>query len=167
MSEQSIDRTTRAATTRQKSERPVAWKPPSLLDAPDAPDGFVHRWIRAEMLGHDDKPNFTKRLREGYEPVRADEYPNFECAVIEDGKYKGVIGVGGLILARLPVEVAESRKDYFAQKTSQQMTAVDNDLMREQHPSMPISRERSSRVSFGGTSNKQIVYLGETRYGEH
>ena len=154
MSEQSIDRTTRAATTRQKSERPVAWKPPSLLEAPDAPDGFVHRWIRAEMLGHDDKPNFTKRLREGYEPVRADEYPNFECAVIEDGKYKGVIGVGGLILARLPVEVAESRKDYFAQKTSQQMTAVDNDLMREQHPSMPISRERSSRVSFGGTSNK-------------
>ena len=154
MSEQPIDRTTRAATTRQKSERPVAWKPPSLLDAPDAPDGFVHRWIRAEMLGHDDKPNFTKRLREGYEPVRADEYPNFECAVIEDGKYKGVIGVGGLILARLPVEVAESRKDYFAQKTSQQMTAVDNDLMREQHPSMPISRERSSRVSFGGTSNK-------------
>ena len=154
MSEQPIDRTTRAATTRQKSERPVAWKPPSLLDAPDAPDGFVHRWIRAEMLGHDDKPNFTKRLREGYEPVRADEYPHFECAVIEDGKYKGVIGVGGLILARLPVEVAESRKDYFAQKTSQQMTAVDNDLMREQHPSMPISRERSSRVSFGGTSNK-------------
>ena len=154
MSEQPIDRTTRAATTRQKSERPVAWKPPSLLDAPDAPDGFVHRWIRAEMLGHDDKPNFTKRLREGYEPVRADEYPNFECAVIEDGKYKGVIGVGGLILARLPVEVAESRKDYFAQKTSQQMTAVDNDLMREQHPSMPISRERSSRVAFGGTSNK-------------
>ena len=154
MSEKPIDRTTRAATTRQKSERPVAWKPPSLLDAPDAPDGFVHRWIRAEMLGHDDKPNFTKRLREGYEPVRADEYPNFECAVIEDGKYKGVIGVGGLILARLPGEVAESRKDYFAQKTSQQMTAVDNDLMREQHPSMPISRERSSRVSFGGTSNK-------------
>jgi hypothetical protein len=154
MPEESIDRTTRAATTRQKSERPVTWKPPSLLDAPNAPDGFVHRWIRAEMLGKDDKPNFTKRLREGYEPVRADEYPNFECAVVEDGKYKGVIGVGGLILARLPVEVAESRKDYFAQKTSQQMTAVDNDLMREQHPSMPISRERSSRVSFGGTSNK-------------
>jgi hypothetical protein len=154
MPEQPIDRTTRAATTRQKSERPTAWRPPSLLDAPNAPDGFTHRWIRAEMLGHDDKPNFTKRLREGYEPVRADEYPNFECAVIEDGKYKGVIGVGGLILARLPVEVAESRKEYFAQKTAQQMTAVDNDLMREQHPSMPISRERSSRVSFGGTSNK-------------
>ena len=151
---ESIDRTPRAATTRQKSERPTSWKPPSLLDAPPPPDGFVHRWIRAEMLGQDDKPNFTKRLREGYEPVRADEYPNFECAVIDDGKWKGVIGVGGLILARLPVGVAESRKYYFAQKTSQQMTAVDNDLMREQHPSMPISQERSSRVSFGGTSNE-------------
>ena len=151
---ESIDRTPRAATTRQKSERPTSWTPPSLLDAPPPPDGFVHRWIRAEMLGQDDKPNFTKRIREGYEPVRADEYPNFECAVIDDGKWKGVIGVGGLILARLPVGVAESRKEYFAQKTSQQMTAVDNDLMREQHPSMPISQERSSRVSFGGTSNE-------------
>ena len=151
---ESIDRTPRAATTRQKSERPTSWKPPSLLDAPPPPDGFVHRWIRAEMLGQDDKPNFTNRMREGYEPVRADEYPNFECAVIDDGKWKGVIGVGGLILARLPVGVAESRKEYFAQKTSQQMTAVDNDLMREQHPSMPISQERSSRVSFGGTSNE-------------
>ena len=151
---ESIDRTPRAATTRQKSERPTSWKPPSLLDAPPPPDGFVHRWIRAEMLGQDDKPNFTKRIREGYEPVRADEYPNFECAVIDDGKWKGVIGGRGLILARLPVGVAESRKEYFAQKTSQQMTAVDNDLMREQHPSMPISQERSSRVSFGGTSNE-------------
>ena len=150
----SIDKTSRAATTRQKSERPTEWKPPSLLDAPPAPDGFVHRWIRAEILGQDDKPNFTKRLREGYEPVRADEYPSFECAIIDEGRYKGVIGVGGLILARLPEEVAESRKEYFAQKTSQQMVAVDNDLMREQHPSMPISRERSSRVSFGGNSNE-------------
>jgi hypothetical protein len=148
------NRVPRATTAREKSTRPTEWKPPSLLDAPLPPSGFIHRWIRAEMLGHDDKPNFTKRLREGYEPVRADEYPDFDCATIEDGKYKGVIGVGGLILARLPVEVAESRKKYFTQKTSQQMSAVDNDLMREQHPSMPISQERSSRVSFGGTSNK-------------
>jgi hypothetical protein len=107
------------------------------------------------MLGQDDKPNFTKRMREGYEPVRADEYPDFDCATIEDGKYKGVIGVGGLILARLPVEVAESRKAYFAQRTSQQMAAVDNDLMREQHPAMPISQERSSRVTFGGSTSKE------------
>ena len=152
---ETIDKTPRAATTREKSVRPTQWKPPSLLDAPPAPQGFVHRWIRAEMLGQDDKPNFTKRMREGYEPVRADEYPNFECAVIDEGRYKGVIGVGGLILARLPVEVAESRKKYFAQKTSQQMTAVDNDLMREQHPSMPISQERSSRVSFGGSTSSE------------
>ena len=149
------DRTPRAATTREKSTRPLQWKPPSLLDAPPPPNGFTHRWIRAEMLGQDDKPNFTKRLREGYEPVRADEYPDFDCATIDEGRYKGVIGVGGLILARLPVEVAESRKSYFAQKTSQQMTAVDNDLMREQHPSMPIAQERSSRGSFGGSTSNE------------
>ena len=152
---ETIDKTPRATTTREKSVRPTQWKPPSLLDAPPPPQGFIHRWIRAEMLGQEDKPNFTKRMREGYEPVRADEYPNFECAVIDEGRYKGVIGVGGLILARLPVEVAESRKQYFAHKTASQMTAVDNDLMREQHPSMPISQERSSRVSFGGSTSNE------------
>ena len=146
------NRTPRAAATRQTEERKTLWKPPSLLEAP-APDGFIHRWIRAEILGKDDKPNFAKRLREGYEPVRADEYPEFECAEIEEGRFKGVIGVGGLILARLPVEVAQSREQYFRARTDGQMTAVDQDLMREQHPSMPISKERSSRVSFGGTSN--------------
>ena len=85
--------------------------------------------------------------------MRADEYPDFECAVIDEGRFNGVIGIGGLILARLPVEVAESRTQYFAQKTSGQMTAVDQDLMREEHPSMPISRERSSKVAFGGSNN--------------
>jgi len=148
-----IDKTPRAQKTREKTERPTNWKPPSILDAPPAPPGFIHRWIRTEILGQDDKPNFTKRLREGYEPVRADEFPDFECAVIDEGKFNGVIGIGGLILARLPVEVAESRTQYFAQKTSGQMTAVDQDLMREEHPSMPITKERSSKVAFGGSNN--------------
>ena len=149
------NRTPRANVTREKTSRPTSWRPPSLLDAPPAPEGFIHRWIRAEMLGQDDRPNLTKRLREGYEPVRADEYPDFDCATIEEGRYAGVIGVGGLILARLPLEVANSRNQYFAQKTSPQMTAVDNDLMREQHPSMPISQERSTRVSFGGSTSNE------------
>ena len=144
----------RAATTREKSTRPTSWRPPSILDAPPAPDGYIHRWIRTEILGKDDKPNISKRIREGYEPVRADEYPDFECASIDEGRFEGVIGVGGLILARLPIEVAKSRTDYFKAKTGDQMTAVDNDLMREQHPAMPISSERSSRVSFGGTSRE-------------
>jgi hypothetical protein len=149
------DRTPRAATTRQKTARPTEWRPPSGLDAPPPPDGFIHRWIRTAILGEEDKSSMAKRLREGYEPVRADEYPDFECATIDEGRYKGVIGVGGLILARLPVEVAQSREKYFTQKTSQQMSAVDNDLMREEHPSMPISQERSSRVTFGGTTSNE------------
>ena len=124
------------------------------MDAPPAPAGFIHRWIRTETLGKDDKPNVSKRIREGYEPVRADEFPDFEFATVSEGRFEGVIGVGGLILARLPIEVAESRINYFKAKTGDQMTAVDNDLMREQHPSMPISSERSSRVSFGGTSRE-------------
>tara|TARA_R100001244_G_scaffold122493_1_gene92149 strand:- start:1679 stop:2137 length:459 start_codon:yes stop_codon:yes gene_type:complete len=148
-----IERTPRAKQTREKDQRPTSWRPPSILDAPPPPEGYVHRWIRSELLGKDDKPNFTKRIREGYEPIRADEYPDFECAVIDEGRFKGVIGVGGLILARLPIEVAKSRGQYFAQKTANQMTAVDQDLMREEHPSMPISQERSSKVAFGGSSN--------------
>ena len=148
-----IEKAPRAAETREKTQRPVTWKPPTILDAPPPPEGYIHRWIRAELLGQEDKPNFTKRLREGYEPVRADEYPTFECAVIEEGKYKGIIGVGGLILARLPIEIAKSREKYFRDQTKDQMVAVDRDLMREEHPSMPISRVRSSRVTFGGTSN--------------
>jgi hypothetical protein len=102
-------------------------------------------------MGHDDKKNLSARLREGFELVRADEYPDYESPTVQEGKYSGVIGVGGLLLARFPVESKRERDRYFAGKTEDQMTAVDNDLMRESNPSMPISKpERQSRVTFGG-----------------
>ena len=102
-------------------------------------------------MGYDDNKNLSARLREGFELVRADEYPDFEAPTIQDGKHAGVIGVGGLVLARFPVESAKERKKFFEKKTEDQMTAVDNDLMRENHPSMPISKpERQSKITFGG-----------------
>ena len=91
-----IDRSSRASKTREKETRRKPWAPPSMLDAPPAPDGYKHRWIRAEVRGFDDQKNISARLREGYELVRQDEFPDFEAPVIESGKYAGVFGVGGL-----------------------------------------------------------------------
>ncbi len=144
-------KTSRASETRSKTERPKVWTPPSSLDAPPAPSGFRHRWIRAESLGFDDTKNIAGRLRSGYELVRADEYPDHDYPSVKDGKYAGVIGVGGLVLARVPEEIAKSREEYFAKRTQEREDAIANDPLKEQHPSMPISKDRQTRVTFGGT----------------
>ena len=145
------DKTSRASSTRSKTERPKVWTPPSSLDAPPAPDGFRHRWIRAESLGFQDTKNVSARLREGFELVRADEYPDTQYPVITDGKYAGVIGVGGLLLARISEEIAKQRAAYQDKLTEGQDEAVETNLMKEQHKSMPINVDRQSRVTFGGT----------------
>tara|TARA_B100000686_G_scaffold257855_1_gene270016 strand:- start:17 stop:478 length:462 start_codon:yes stop_codon:yes gene_type:complete len=149
----SIDKikTSRASQSRAKTAKKTTWTPPSSLDAPPAPDGYHHRWIRAETMGFDDTKNMSGKIRSGYELVRADEYPGSEYPTVQDGKYKGVIGVGGLLLARIPVEVVKSREAYFNSMTQDADTAIERDLMKEQHPGMPINAERQSRVTFGGT----------------
>ena len=143
--------TSRAAVTRSKTERPKEYKPPSSLDAPKAPDGFRHRWIRAESVGFQDSKNIYGRLREGYELVRADEYSDTDYPVVAEGKYAGVIGVGGLLLARIPEELAKARVEYQKKLSEAQDESVETDLLREQHKSMPIDVDRQSRVTFGGT----------------
>ena len=144
-------KTSRAAATRSKTERPKEYKPPSSLDAPPAPDGFRHRWIRAESMGFNDSKNIHGRLRSGYELVRADEYADGESyPIVMDGKYAGVIGVGGLLLARIPEELAQSRVDYQKRQTEGQDEAVENDLLKDQDKRMPMKFERSSK-NFGGT----------------
>ena len=144
-------KTSRASQTRAKTAQKTVWTPPSSLDAPPAKDGFQHRWLRAESLGFQDTKNIAGRLRSGYELVRADEYPDSDYPVVEDGKYKGVIGVGGLVLARVPEEIAKSRNEYYQRMHDDKVKAVDNDLMREQHKSMRINIDRQSRTTFGGT----------------
>jgi len=151
MSNENEKRTSRASQTREKETRKKVWTPPSSLDAPPAPIGFKHRWIRAESLGFNDAKNVNGRLRQGYELVRSDEYPNADYPVVEDGKYAGVIGVGGLLLTRVPEEIAQQRTDHYVKQGQENVEAVDNDLMKEQHPSMPINIDRQTRVTFGGT----------------
>ena len=152
MAEETIDRTPRASGTRANKTARKPWSPPSLLDAPPAPEGFTHRWIRSEVRGFDDRKNISARMREGWELVRKDEYPDFEAPTIEGGRQEGVFGVGGLLLARIPIEVVEERKAYFDKMNADAMQAVDNDLFKEsQHHSMAIQKpERQSRVTFGG-----------------
>ena len=144
-------KTPRASQSRDKTKRPQTWTPPSSLDAPPAPDGYRHRWIRTEVLGFDDTKNMSGKMRSGFELVRADEYPDSQYPQMKDGKYAGVIGVGGLVLARIPEEIAKSREDFFKKQTQAKDEAINNDLMKEQHSSMPINAERQSRVTFGGT----------------
>ena len=143
--------TSRAAGTRSKTERPKEYKPPSSLDAPPAPDGFRHRWIRAESMGFNDSKNIHGRLRSGYELVRADEYKDADYPVVLDGKHAGVIGVGGLLLARIPEELAQSRIDYQQRQTEGQDESVETDLLRDQDKRMPIKIDRNSKHTFGGT----------------
>ena len=141
----------RASQTRDKVKKPTTWTPPNSLDAPPAPKGYRHRWIRVEILGNDDTKNVSARLREGWELVRADEYPDQEFPSLTTGKYSGVIGVGGLVLARIPEEIAQQREAYYKDQTKQRDEAVNNDVLKEQHPSMPINNERQTRVTFGGS----------------
>lgn len=151
-----VDKTPRTADTRTKTQRKRVWQRPSSLDAPHAPDGYIHRWIRAEVRGFEDTKNVINRLREGYELVRADEYPDWQLPTIEDGKHAGIVGVGGLLLARIPEELIEQRNEYYKGLTDDQIRAVDNDLLKDAHPSMPISKpDRQSRVTFGGSQKTE------------
>lgn len=146
-----VDRTSRESKSRENTARVEAWRPANALEAPEAPIGFKHRWIRLSVMDFDDRNNVHKRRREGWELVRAEEYPDFDAPVIDEGKNAGVIGVGGLVLARIPEEIADQRLAHYQQVTRNQMEAVDRDWMRENNPNMPkLKPQRSTSVSFGG-----------------
>ena len=139
-----------ASTSRSHQKRKITYTPPSYLDAPKPnDDGIKYRWLRVSMGGEDDARNISKRKREGYEFVRKEEHPDYDVPVHESGKYAGVIGSGDLVLAKIPVEMAEAKKEYYESKTQTQTQAVDADILKEQHPSMPVTQQRKSSISFG------------------
>ena len=151
MTTKGIKNLTRKSETREKVTRKRGWVPPSNLDAPEPPEGFHHRWVRSEYRGQQDEKNVIGRLRSGYELVRSVEYPDrMDLPSVTDGKYKGVIGTGGLILMRCPIEVKEDRDEYFRGLTNDKTTAIEKDLHKDEHPAMPIHQDRQSRVTFGG-----------------
>ena len=149
--EQDKMKTSRASQTRSKEESKKIWTPPNSLDAPPAPTGYRHQWIRAESMGYQDTKNVAASLREGYELVRADEYPDQDFPQMTEGRYAGIIGVGGLLLARIPEEIAAQIEAYYNKKTQEKDEAINNDLMKERQAGMKFRNESSSSVTFGGT----------------
>tara|TARA_R100001443_G_scaffold4321_2_gene12780 strand:+ start:3017 stop:3484 length:468 start_codon:yes stop_codon:yes gene_type:complete len=151
-------KTSRESNSRNKEARKKDWTPPSSLDAPAAPQGFAHRWIRTAVAGFEDVANVSKKLREGWEFVKAEtllsEIGEHEYPIISEGKHAGLIGIGGLVLARIPLEILKQRAEYFRKITQDRTDALDRDLMKEQHPDMPINIDRQSRVTFGGSRKK-------------
>lgn len=146
----------RAASTRTKESRASKpWAPPSMLDAPEPPEGYHYRWVRESTVGVADSTNMSKRLREGYEPVRAEDHPDFMAPTIQDGRHAGLIGVGGLILAKIPNETKDQRNAYYQNQTDGQMQSVDNNLMKANNAAMPLSApDRKTSVSFGNPENR-------------
>jgi hypothetical protein len=143
------NRVPREVSDRQQSERPKQWRPPELLPEPDKKDGFTYRWIRVSMLNNADARNISSKLREGWEPVTLEEQPKFKLLANTDGKFKDNIEIGGLLLCKIPTEFVKQRKEHYENITNQQADAVDNSLMRQSDPRMPLFNERKSTTSFG------------------
>ena len=146
MAEKRIDR---EVETRVMSERPTQWQQPELLPEPDKQAGFAYRWIRVATLNNADPRNLSAKLREGWEPVRIEEQPKFQLLVDPNSRFKDNIEIGGLLLCKTPVEFVEQRNAYYTKQSRSQTEAVDNNLMRQSDPRMPIFNERKSTTSFG------------------
>lgn len=149
---QTQKRTSRSLETREQEARPMTWKPASTLPVPLEQEGYKFRWIRRSMLGQEDPTNVSKKRREGWEPVRAEDHPELVLYLDQNARDSGLVEVGGLILCKMPSEMIRQRNDYYAKATQQQADAVDNSFMRENDPRMPLYREKNSKVTFGSGS---------------
>ena len=142
-------RTDRELETREKKTRRRSWAPPEVLPSPNPETGYEFRWVRISMLGQTDPKNITAKLREGWEPVRAVDHPEITMLATENDRYKDNIVIGGLMLCKTPTELVEERNAYYRNEASNQMQAVDQNLMRNNDPRMPLFKERKSTVTFG------------------
>jgi hypothetical protein len=137
------NRTPRELETRQETQR--RWRPPSLLPDPVKEDGYSYRWIRVSSKGETDDRNVTSKRSEGYEPVRLEDHP--EITIF--GKTSGNVEIGGLMLSKIPTEFVIDRNEHYRRITQAQSDAVDNNLMRENDPRMPLFSERKSTTTRG------------------
>jgi hypothetical protein len=143
------NRLKRELESRETKERPKQWAPAELLPEPDKEAGFAYRWIRISTLNSSDPRNLSAKLREGWEPVKIEEQPKFQLLIDPDSRFKDNIEIGGLLLCKTPIEFVEQRAKYYAEQTQAQTDAVDNSLMRQSDPRMPLFTERKSSSSFG------------------
>jgi hypothetical protein len=146
------NRLKREMDARQVMARPEDWRPPELLPSPDHRPGWSHRWVRISAMGAADATNISSKFREGYEPCKADDYPELMMHAPTEGRFKGNVEVGGLLLCRIPEEFMVQRADHYARQNKAQMESVDNNFLRESDPRMPLFSEKKTKVSFGSGS---------------
>ena len=139
------NRTPRDLVSREKSARSV-YVPPSSLPDPTPEPGFVYRWIATHVLGQSDPSNVSKKMREGWEPVKAEDHP--ELRLLGNEK-TGNVEIGGLMLCKMPSDLAQSRDAYYAKQAQAQMDSVDNHFMRNNDPRMPLFSDRKSTTTRG------------------
>ena len=149
MSETKQNRMVRELESRDTTYRPSYWKAPEVLPMPDERPGWKHRYVRLSTNGVADPSNISSKLREGYEPCKAEEYPELMMHAAIEGRFKGGIEIGGLLLCRIPAEFMEQRAKHFANLNQSQMESVDNNFLRESNPKMPLFSEKKSNVTFG------------------
>jgi len=149
MAEVKQNRLDRELDTRSDWARPDKWRAPETLPQPNPRSGWSHRYVRISFLGQPDPSNISGKLREGYEPVKADEYPELMVHAVVDGRFKGNIEIGGLVLCRIPAEFMAQRDKHYSDLNKSQIESVDNNYLRNSDPKMPMFAERKSRVTFG------------------
>jgi hypothetical protein len=146
------NRLSREMETRKAAYRPEAWRPPETLPMPDDRPGWKHRYIRLSTMGQADPSNISSKMREGYEPCKAEDYPELMMHAATEGRFKGGIEIGGLLLCRIPAEFMEQRAKYYEQQSKSQVDSVDNNFLRENDPRMPLFSEKKTKVTFGSGS---------------
>ena len=146
------NRLSREMETRKAAYRPEAWRPPETLPMPDDRPGWKHRYIRLSTMGQADPSNISSKMREGYEPCKAEDYPELMMHAATEGRFKGGIEIGGLLLCRIPAEFMEQRATYYEQQSKSQVDSVDNNFLRENDPRMPLFSEKRTKVTFGSGS---------------
>ena len=150
--DQAQNRKPREQDSRAVAARQMAWRPPETLPSPDPRDGVTHRWVRTSMMGSADAANISSKLREGYEPCKAEDYPELMMHATTEGRFKGNVEVGGLLLCRIPEEFLKQRMEYYSNQNKAQMDSVDNNFLRESDPRMPLFSEKKTKVTFGSGS---------------
>lgn len=142
-------RQSRKAETRDKETRPQQWQPANMLPDPDPRDGVAFRWVRKALKGTFDPTNFSQKQREGWVPCRLKDYPEMVGLIDVGSDDHGLVEMGGLVLCAMPQDMVDQRRAYYAKATASQMEAVDNNMMREEDPRMPLYKERKTKVEFG------------------
>ncbi len=143
------NRIKRDSENRETKTRKRSWQRPEVLPTPEPEDGYAFRWVRVSMLGQVDATNVSSKLREGWEPVRAEDYPQFTVLNVEQDKFADNIVQGGLMMCKAPQEIVDERTEHYEQQSRNQIQSVDNNLMRENDARMPLFNERKTKVTFG------------------